>query len=639
MTAAHLDRGMLLSELGWRDRLKYAPAFLGYPVSAFSTVVALVLVATLMEGIGIALVYPIIEIIQSGDTPDALAARSTVFRYTVRIMNFAEVPVTLGNMILATAFFVILRQVLTFTNSILRAYFGMRAVQRISSRTFTLFTGAGLPYTERLRSGTLVNALFTESKRAAMCAQAIQNIIAAVFKIGIYMAVLIFVSWQATIIGVGLLAVAAIMVSRSSVRGTRLSGQMINEANDRLARYVSERFGLFRLMKVSRTERIEADLYREESRRLRSLNVDVARYSAQIQAFTEGTAVLGGLALIYVAVEALDLRLAVLGVFLLVIFRLLPVAQEIAVARQHISAYVASVNYIDRISLEASAAQERDTGSKAFPPLNTGFRFDRVSFRYPAADSGTRSAPALDSVSFQIPAGRTTALLGASGAGKSTVVDIIPRLREPTEGQVLFDDVPASDIRLDDLRRNIAMVSQDALIIDGSVEENLRYGLPDASKEEVRAAAEAAFAHDFIEKLPRGYDTVVGERGVLLSGGQKQRLALARALLAKVPVLLLDEPTSALDAESEQAVQRALETLQKRHDMTIVIIAHRLSTVRHANHLIVLEEGRVLGTGTHDELMATAPWYRKIVELQTGEKVPAPKARATRAKKVRSTTR
>jgi ABC-type multidrug transport system fused ATPase/permease subunit len=262
--------------------------------------------------------------------------------------------------------------------------------------------------------------------------------------------------------------------------------------------------------------------------------------------------------------------------------------------------------------------------------LERGILFDSVSFEYRGRGEMEQPVPALRDVTLAIPAGRTTALLGPSGAGKSTLMDLIPRLRIPTAGRILFDDVPVEEIRLDALRRNVAFVSQDALMLDGTIEDNLRYGHPDADKETVVAAAKDAFAHDFILRLALGYDTMVGERGVLLSGGQKQRLALARALVGRASILLLDEPTSALDAESEQAVQQALARLQASHAVTIVIIAHRLSTVRHADHIVVLEDGRLLGSGTHDELMASAPWYRRIVRLQLGESAegPAPRTAA-----------
>ncbi len=623
-----LNRGRKLSDLSWRARLSALPDFLGYPRRAFVVIVGLILLATLMEGVGIALIYPIVELMQSGETAEALAGKSFIFSLTFKAFAIFGLPVTLDFMLLAAAVLILARQVLSYISAVLRAFYAQRSAQRISSRTFAMFALSNIAHTERLRSGTLVNALFTESKRAAMFAQSSQNLVGSLLRILVYVALLMLVSWEATIVGFSLLAFVAVVVSRSSVRGSRLTGRLINEANDRLARYANERFSLFRLMKVQGTERLEANLFAEGTRNLRDLNVDIARYAARIRVMIEGTTVIGVLALIYLAVSIFDMRLAVLGVFLVAIFRLLPVIQEIAVTRQQLAANLNSVYYIDRISLDAQAAAEPDAGDRPFPGLADAIRFEGVSFAYPPGDDAGEPVPALHGIDLAIPAGRTTALLGPSGAGKSTLIDLIPRLRAPTAGRILFDDVPADDIRLADLRAAIAMVSQDTLIIDGTVAENLRYGQPDATQEQIVAAAKAAFADGFIRDLAKGYDTVVGERGVLLSGGQKQRLALARALLAKVPILLLDEPTSALDAESEQAVQRALETLQAGDDVTIIIIAHRLSTVRHADQIVVLEGGRLLGTGTHDALMESAAWYRKIVELQTGERVPAADAAA-----------
>lgn len=617
-------RAAPLDTLTWAKRVRVLPEFLGYPPSAFAVVMLLVLFATLMEGTGIALVYPILEIMQSSGDLENLAERSTVFRYTTAAFDFVGLSVTLETMLLVTASSVVVRQVLTYAVTVVRTHFVQRSVEHVSSRTFRLFASAGIPYAERLRSGTLVNALLTEAKRTAMFAQALQNAASALLKAVVYVTLLVFVSWKATAFAILVLIVISLVVSRGSIRGSKLSGRLINSANDRLTRYISERFALFRLMKIQGTASVEGRLYAEEVRRLRDLNVDVARRGARIRTLIEGITVLGGLALVYLTVAMIALPLPVLGIFLLVLFRLLPVAQEISVSRQLLAANLQSIYYVDRICLEAQAAAEVDTGTRAFPGLTKSIRFEGVSFAYPPSDDGGRPVPALHDINLTIPAGRTTALLGPSGAGKSTLIDFIPRLRAPTAGRILFDDVLADDIRLADLRASVAMVSQDTLIIDGTVTENLRYGQPDATEDQVVAAAQAAFADGFIRNLPKGYDTVVGERGVLLSGGQKQRIALARALLANVPILLLDEPTSALDAESEQAVQRALETLQAGNDMTIIIIAHRLSTVRHADQIVVLENGRLLGVGTHDSLIESAGWYRKIVELQTGEHVPAP---------------
>jgi ATP-binding cassette subfamily B protein len=210
--------------------------------------------------------------------------------------------------------------------------------------------------------------------------------------------------------------------------------------------------------------------------------------------------------------------------------------------------------------------------------------------------------------------GETVALVGPSGAGKSTIIQLLLRFFDPQNGAILFDGINLSDLTRSAFRKRMAVVPQDPVIFAASVRDNIRFGRPDATDEEVLKAAQAAAAAEFIKKLPQGFDTYVGERGVLLSGGQKQRIAIARAILRDAPVLLLDEATSALDAESERAVQLAVDELAR--DRTTLIVAHRLATVKKADRILVLDQGGVVATGTHDDLVGQGGLYARLAKLQ-----------------------
>ena len=243
-------------------------------------------------------------------------------------------------------------------------------------------------------------------------------------------------------------------------------------------------------------------------------------------------------------------------------------------------------------------------------PVAGRIAFENVKFSYPARPA----EQALDGINLTINPGETVAFVGPSGAGKTTIIQMILRFYDPQSGRITLDGIDLRDMARDQFRRSVALVPQDPVIFATSARENIRFGRPDATDAQIEAAAEAAAAHGFISALPDGYDSYLGERGVMLSGGQKQRIAIARAILRDAPVLLLDEATSALDAESERAVQAAVDKLSA--DRTTLIVAHRLATVKKADRIVVLEAGQIIDTGTHDELVGKGGLYARLARLQ-----------------------
>ena len=247
-------------------------------------------------------------------------------------------------------------------------------------------------------------------------------------------------------------------------------------------------------------------------------------------------------------------------------------------------------------------------GARAPDPIDWSLRFDRLTFGYDPAQ------PVLHQVDFQVEAGQVVALVGPTGAGKSTIASLVPRYYDPQEGQIQLGGHDLRGLPLDFLRGHIASVPQDVFLFHGTVRDNILFGQPEASQADMEAAARAANAEEFIRHLPEGYDTMIGERGVRLSGGQKQRLSIARALLKNAPILLLDEATSSVDTETEALIQEAIQRLI--HNRTTLVIAHRLSTVRHADLILVLDQGRIVERGPHRDLLAMEGLYARMVQAQ-----------------------
>jgi subfamily B ATP-binding cassette protein MsbA len=269
---------------------------------------------------------------------------------------------------------------------------------------------------------------------------------------------------------------------------------------------------------------------------------------------------------------------------------------------------MAAAHHVWEVMDEHAELPEKKYG-RVLQPLVKAIELKNVSFGY-----ANEERSVLREVSLQIPAGSMVALVGESGGGKSTLTKLLPRFHDPVAGGVFWDGVDLRDATISSLRRQIALVTQETVLFNDTVRHNIAYGKPDATQAEIEEAARVAFAHDFIVELPKGYDTIVGERGIFLSGGQRQRLAIARSLLVDAPVLILDEATSALDAESERFVQQAIGNLVRNR--TTIVIAHRLSTIRRANTIVVMEAGRIIEIGTHAELLAKGGQYRRLYELQ-----------------------
>jgi subfamily B ATP-binding cassette protein MsbA len=305
--------------------------------------------------------------------------------------------------------------------------------------------------------------------------------------------------------------------------------------------------------------------------------------------------------------------------FVFAVFKLYDPVRKFALFNNNFQQALGASSEIFRfMDVEDEVREKPD--AKPLPKFAKSIRFERVSFSY--GDNGEESREILSGIELEVKAGEVLAVVGSSGAGKSTLVHLIPRFFDVTGGRLLVDDQDVRDVTLASLRGQIGIVTQETVLFNDTVRNNIAYGQPHVSDKDVEAAARMALAHDFISTMPAGYDTVIGERGVRLSGGERQRIAIARAILKNAPILILDEATSALDSESEALVQSALHNLMAGR--TVVVIAHRLSTVRRADRIVVLEGGTISDIGAHEDLMKKLGTYRRLYDLQFVD-IDAPK--------------
>lgn len=504
----------------------------------------------------------------------------------------------------------LLRGIASFLTTYGLGWISRNVVKNIRAEMFQNLISLPTPYYDHNTSGQLMAKLIYDVEQVANATtRAILVLIRDSLTILGLLAWMFYLNGKLSLIILITAPLTAFLVYKISYRFRRLSKNIQQSVGD-VGHISSEIIKGHREVKVFGSQHYEETRFEQINQRNRQQMMKMIATDATSQPIIELISVLGLAAVIYFATRPEMLEHITVGTFISFItamFMLLTPIKRLTKINSGLQRGIAAAQSIFTLLDEQS---ELDTGTHKLPHAQGDIRYDNVSFIYDEAKGNV-----LTNVSFHAKSGQTIAFVGHSGSGKSTLVSLLPRFYQPSAGTISLDGVNINDLPLKDLRQHISLVNQQVILFNDNIRNNIAYGMDDhISDETIIAAAKAAYAWEFIQALPQGLDTVIGENGLLLSGGQRQRIAIARALLRNTPILILDEATASLDSKSERHIQAALDNLMQAR--TTLVIAHRLSTIEKADCIIVIHNGQIMESGTHDELLAKKNHYAELYRLQ-----------------------
>jgi subfamily B ATP-binding cassette protein MsbA len=572
--------------------------------SVLSGMIILGVLAALSEGLSISLFIPLVQDQMGTQTAGATGRLTELFQGIPSEHRLLWIG-------LSILLCMVLKNVLSYSYSLLFQSLNAKITHRIRCGILNQLLNVGQSYHDTHDSGKLLNALATETWRVSSAFTVLASVIINICTTLILGILLLLISWKLTLITGCLLLFVSRIIRHFTRKGKRLSAQA-TATNEILTQRMIETLGGLQLIRAFGRENQERHRFALASSEVSKAFFQLDRISLLVHPLSEVLTVSLLLGILLVTAIFTPGQTAVSLTFLILLYRLQPRVKQFDADRVALDTLSASVEEV-RSVLDESDKPYLRSGARMPTSIQKEITFENVFLQY-----DSRKSEALSQVNCSINIGETTAFVGPSGAGKSSLISLICRFYDPSSGRLLVDGVPLSELNLAWWRSQIAVVSQQVYLFNASVAENIAYGKLDVTRGELVEAARKAHAMEFIEKLPDGFETILGDRGIRLSGGQRQRLALARAFIRDPQILILDEATNSLDLISESIVQDALA--QFGRNRTVLIAAHRISTIEHANRIIVLDSGRVSESGTLTQLLAAGGLFSRFYALQLRNK-------------------
>ena len=600
-------RSLLRATSFWQDNYLLLREFKHFRKIAILALVFTFLAAT-FEGVGIGF---LLSFMQSLTTPNAKPVQTGIGWLDIWVLGVNTSATSrlyrISALILLTTW---TRGVFNYFASVYTELSQYNLVDRLRKQIFEQLQAVSISFFSKTRSGELINTITTEIERIKQAFGGFAFLLTSSLTVVVYFLSMFLLSWQLTVISVLLFTLLAVGLSTLNAR-IREASFGVTRASGEFTSTAMEFISGIRTVQAFATQDFERKRFYRASSNIVSAFSKAIRSWALVKPLADGLATTVLISMIIVAFAVFvangTLQVASLLTFFFVLFRLIPNLQNVNNVLAQLSTLYGSADNIKEL-LRTDNKQYFQDGEIKFLGLKRAIDFVSVDFGYDASNL------VLHDITLTIEQGKMTALVGGSGAGKTTLADLIPRFYDPTQGKVLIDGVDLREFEINSLRRNMAVVSQDTFIFNTTVQNNIAYGTEGTTEEAILEAARLANALEFIQEMPEGFDTQLGDRGVRLSGGQRQRIAIARALLRNPDILILDEATSALDSVSERLIQESLEKLAVGR--TVIAIAHRLSTIASADKVVVLEQGRIVEQGKYQELLEQRGKLWKYHQMQ-----------------------